>query len=209
MLPREVRRQLRGSPKNWVEPLAARASAPRGLGMGTRRFIRTVSTPIATTQLHPPSPLPQHLDLQYEETHNSNVERQTVADELRALGARRKLVRAAELGFIQELRCAMPVCFHPDPNPVSGFYPDPNPDSDGRGFFEMVLLGPPWVPTPDHYPVLKYQGGRLTPNNIRLAHKLCNALDWQRNPIHADARAANDARNAAAAVQWAKDHPRT
>src|SRR6266545_657205 len=35
-----------------------------------------------------------------------------------------------------------------------------------------------WQPTADHYPRLKMHGGRLTPDNVRLGHRLCNRRDY-------------------------------
>jgi DNA-binding transcriptional MerR regulator len=34
------------------------------------------------------------------------------------------------------------------------------------------------MPTADHYPRLKMHGGRLTPDNVRLAHRVCNQRDY-------------------------------
>jgi DNA-binding transcriptional MerR regulator len=34
------------------------------------------------------------------------------------------------------------------------------------------------MPTADHYPRLKMHGGRLTPDNVRLGHRLCNQRDY-------------------------------
>ena len=115
-------------------------------------------------------------------THN-------VADQLRRLAARRELIRAAEQGYITELRCAMPVCFYPDTKPTPGYYPAPNADCEGRGQFESNDGQHPWGPSADHFPLLECQGGRLTPENTRLAHKLCNSEDYWRNPIHVGERA--------------------
>ena len=35
-----------------------------------------------------------------------------------------------------------------------------------------------WELTADHYPRLKSHGGHLTPDNVRLAHRLCNQRDY-------------------------------
>ena len=35
-----------------------------------------------------------------------------------------------------------------------------------------------WAPSPDHYPQLKKDGGRLDPWNVRLSHVLCNREDY-------------------------------
>jgi hypothetical protein len=34
------------------------------------------------------------------------------------------------------------------------------------------------MPTADHYPRLKMHGGQLTPDNVRLAHRVCNQPDY-------------------------------
>jgi DNA-binding transcriptional MerR regulator len=34
------------------------------------------------------------------------------------------------------------------------------------------------MPTADHYPRLKMHGGRLTAENVRLAHRVCNQRDY-------------------------------
>jgi hypothetical protein len=34
------------------------------------------------------------------------------------------------------------------------------------------------MPTADHYPRLKMHGGRLTPDNVPLAHRVCNQRDY-------------------------------
>lgn len=119
----------------------------------------------------------------------------TVADQLRGFKARRELIRAAERGYITELRCLMPVCFYPDANPA-GYYPARNPEWKGRGCFEHNDGRSPWGASADHYPQLACQGGRLTPENTRLAHKYCNSEDYWRNPIHAEERARRAAMSA-------------
>jgi hypothetical protein len=86
-----------------------------------------------------------------------------VAAELQHLRANRKLVRAAELGFVCQLRCEMPVCFYPDSSPPRGYYPLPNPTSEGRWVFLPNDGRNPRGPTADHYPPLEYQGGTLIP----------------------------------------------
>jgi hypothetical protein len=35
-----------------------------------------------------------------------------------------------------------------------------------------------WAPSPDHYPRLRADGGHLVPWNVRLAHVLCNNMDY-------------------------------
>jgi hypothetical protein len=49
----------------------------------------------------------------------------------------------------------------------------------GRRYFEAISTPlSKWSPTADHYPRLKMHGGRLTPDNVRLAHRLCNQRDY-------------------------------
>ena len=50
----------------------------------------------------------------------------------------------------------------------------------GRKAFDPRRQRPPsnWELTADHYPRLKMHGGRLTLNNVRLAHRLCNRVDY-------------------------------
>jgi hypothetical protein len=96
----------------------------------------------------------------------SSLERgKRVAEQLRALHRDGIVVTAAEQGLITELACQMPECLCPEE--LGGkhrFDPLPGPLSD-------------WVPTPDHR-VLKSEGGQLTLYNVRLAHRLCNSVDY-------------------------------
>jgi 5-methylcytosine-specific restriction endonuclease McrA len=39
---------------------------------------------------------------------------------------------------------------------------------------------PDWIPTADHYPTPKKAGGKLTWDNVRLAHRGCNWEDAAR-----------------------------
>src|SRR5437868_5013201 len=48
----------------------------------------------------------------------------------------------------------------------------------GRRYFDPRLARSDWEPTADHYPRLKMHGGHLTPDNVRLAHRLCNRRDY-------------------------------
>jgi hypothetical protein len=87
----------------------------------------------------------------------------TVADQLRALGTRGVLVQMAERGQIIELRCEMPMCYC----------------HKGRGYFDRKSHPPTaWVPSPDHYPQLRADGGRLVRWNVRLSHLRCNQMDY-------------------------------
>lgn len=88
-----------------------------------------------------------------------------VADELRALGMRGVLVEMAERGQLLAVKCEMPQCYH----------------HKGRGAFDLVTKArTKWAPSPDRYPILKSDGGKLVPENVRLSHIWCNNLDYGR-----------------------------
>jgi hypothetical protein len=84
-------------------------------------------------------------------------------EKLEALGVRGILRRLAQHGQLIDVRCEMPQCY----------------SSRGRGHFAPKLPLSPWSPTADHYPKLKAHGGHLTPDNVRLAHRLCNQRDYE------------------------------
>jgi hypothetical protein len=96
---------------------------------------------------------------------------QTPVEKLKALGVRGILMQLARDGQLIDVRCEMPqsYCFR------------------GRRYFERRSTRPcDWEPTADHYPRLKMHGGHLTPDNVRLAHRLCNRRDyWWRVKINA------------------------
>jgi hypothetical protein len=69
---------------------------------------------------------------------------------LEQLGVRGILRQLAKDGQLVEVRCEMPHCYC----------------FRGRE-------------TADHSPTLKSRGGKLTPDNVRLAHKLCNSRDYE------------------------------
>lgn len=84
-----------------------------------------------------------------------------VAEGLRKLGVSGILHEAAQIGRIPSLACQMDHCLCPE-------------ELGGRGFFEEVPDElPDWMPTTDHIE-LKSKGGKLTVNNVALAHRLCN-----------------------------------
>lgn len=87
----------------------------------------------------------------------------SAVEQLEALGVRGILRQLARDGQIVDVRCEMPqcYCFH------------------GRGHFDPRSSGSDWSPTADHYPRLKMHGGHLTPDNVRLGHKLCNKRDFE------------------------------
>jgi hypothetical protein len=88
-----------------------------------------------------------------------------VARQLKVLGAKRVLVRAAELGYITELACAMQTCECPE-------------ELGGARYFVPGVTD--WSPTNEHFPIPKREGGRETPDNSVLAHRLCNRIDYSR-----------------------------
>jgi len=84
-------------------------------------------------------------------------------EKLEALGVRGILLRLARDGQIVDVRCEMPQCYC----------------FRGRRHFEPRSARPhDWEPTADHYPRLKMHGGLLTPDNVRLGHRLCNKRDY-------------------------------
>jgi hypothetical protein len=87
---------------------------------------------------------------------------ETPLEKLEALGVRGILRQLVRDGQIIDVRCEMPqwYCFR------------------GRRYFEPSSSGSHWSPTADHYPRLKVHGGHLTPDNVRLAHRLCNRRDY-------------------------------
>ena len=91
-----------------------------------------------------------------------------MAKRLRDLGVKGILVRAAELGYITEVKCGMPQCFCPEELGGAGYFvPRTNQWND-------------WEATLEHYPIAKLDGGRRTVDNAVLAHRLCK----QARPLH-------------------------
>src|SRR4051794_37144130 len=88
----------------------------------------------------------------------------TPAEKIEALGVRGILRQLARDGQILDVRCEMPQCYC----------------FRGRRYFERKIAGEwaPWSLTPDHYPRLRSHGGQLRPDNVRLAHRLCNQRDY-------------------------------
>jgi hypothetical protein len=87
---------------------------------------------------------------------------ETPVERLQALGVRGILLQLPRDGQIVDVRCEMPQCYC----------------SRGRHYFEPRSTLSKWSPTADHYPRLKMHGGHLTPDNVRLAHRLCNQRDY-------------------------------
>jgi hypothetical protein len=104
----------------------------------------------------------------------SRVERdpergRAAAAKLRALGAKRILITAAEQGYITQVACKMPECFCPEElGGACYFEPVSNKWSDWRS---------DWMPTVEHFPVYRKDGGKEAVDNVILAHRLCNRLD--------------------------------
>ena len=85
---------------------------------------------------------------------------------MRALGAKRILIRAAEQGYITQLVCKMPECFCPE-------------ELGGACYFVPVTPGlSDCVPTHEHFPISKREGGKVAVDNAILAHRLCNRIDY-------------------------------
>lgn len=85
---------------------------------------------------------------------------------LRSLGVKGTLIKAAELGYITQVRCGMPTCFCPE-------------ELGGAGYFESrTHQWNDWEPTLEHFPIPKREGGRKSVDNAVLAHRLCNKLDY-------------------------------
>lgn len=104
----------------------------------------------------------------------SKVERdpergRAAAAKLKALGVKGVLIKAAEQGYITQLACKMPECFCPEElGGACYFEPVTNDWSDWRS---------DWMPTCEHFPVYKSDGGKAVVGNVILAHRLCNRLD--------------------------------
>jgi len=86
----------------------------------------------------------------------------SVVEKLETLGVRGILRQLAQDGQIVDVRCEMPQCYC----------------TRGREYFDPASPPSDWSPTADHYPMLKAHGGHLTPDNVRLAHRLCNRRDY-------------------------------
>src|SRR3954451_5574341 len=93
-----------------------------------------------------------------------------VAARLKELGVKkRELISAAEQGYITELACMMPKCFCPEELGGAFYFAQVTNDwTDWRS---------DWMPTLEHFPVYKKDGGKAAVDNAILAHRLCNRLD--------------------------------
>src|SRR5215210_8601497 len=101
----------------------------------------------------------------------SRVERdpergRAVAAKLKELGVKGILVKAAEHGYITQLACKMPECFCPE-------------ELGGACYFEPVTGElSDWMPTHEHFPLSKREGGHRAVDNAILAHRLCNRIHY-------------------------------
>jgi hypothetical protein len=91
------------------------------------------------------------------------MDQRTVAARLEQLGVSGVLLRMAREGQLLDVRREMPHCYY----------------FKGRATFDAKQHPPtPWAPSADHYPILKMAGGKLTPDNVRLGHVMCNRQDY-------------------------------
>ncbi len=89
----------------------------------------------------------------------------TLAARLEEMGIHGPLVDAAKQGRLTELVCAMDECLCPK----------------GRGYFDPRTQPlTDWALNEDHFPELKMKGGLRSIENLRLAHVLCNRVDFAR-----------------------------
>ena len=101
----------------------------------------------------------------------SRVERdpergRAAAAKLKALRVKGILITAAEQGYITQLACKMPECFCPE-------------ELGGACYFEPVTAElSDWMPTHEHFPRSKREGGHRDVDNAILAHRLCNRIDY-------------------------------
>jgi histidine triad (HIT) family protein len=129
----------------------------------------------------------------------------SVVEQLKLLRAPEILIRAADAGYFNEVRCKMPVCFYPESKTPKDYYPDPNPDADGRWMFDKNPVKgdlTEWNINREHYPIPRHAKGGNGIDNAQPAHVLCNNLDDKRNPRFARERARRVEYN----KRWSKKH---
>jgi hypothetical protein len=111
------------------------------------------------------------------------------ARKLKSLGVKGILIKAAELGYITQVTCRMPECFCPE-------------ELGGACYFEPVTDElTDWMPTHEHFPRSKREGGHRSLDNAVLAHRLCNRIDYSISagrPYARDLERVRKAREAAA-----------
>jgi hypothetical protein len=111
----------------------------------------------------------------------------TPAEVLRGLHMTGILTTPARPEDATTVLCDMDVCYCPQ----------------GRGYFEPIAVPlTDWSPAEDLFPRLKKDGGRRVAGNIRLAHRLCNRLDYAKNAGFSKARG----RAAAKQILWHQEH---
>ena len=114
------------------------------------------------------------------------------------MGVKGTLIKAAELGYITEVTCGMPKCFCPEE--LGG----------ASHFVARTQTWNDWEPTHEHFPIPKREGGKATPDNTILAHRLCNKFDYfisQGLSIEKDLARIEAAREAAAAANLSPSAP--
>jgi hypothetical protein len=105
-------------------------------------------------------------------------------DELKMQGI---LTLPPDEGGITDLLCDMDECYNP------------------RGRADFQPLSVPlqdWMPSEDHYPKLKKDLRKNEVGKVRLAHRLCNRVDYGNHPGHVKQRY----QAAAAAARWHKEN---
>lgn len=92
-----------------------------------------------------------------------------VAVLLKALGVTGILISAAQKGYITEFACKMPEYLCPK-------------ELGGNSYFEPVAHpSTDWMPTHEHFPRPKREGGHRDLDNSILAHCLCNRVDYSKS----------------------------
>ena len=111
------------------------------------------------------------------------------ARKLKSLGVTGILIKAAELGYVTQVTCRMPECFCPE-------------ELGGACHFEPVTDElTDWMPTHEHFPRPRREGGQRSLDNAVLAHRLCNRIDYSISagrPYARDLERVRKAREAAA-----------
>ena len=82
------------------------------------------------------------------------------AAELKKLGVKGILIKAAEQGYITQVACKMPECFCPEElGGACHFEPVTSDSSDSKS---------DWMPTVEHFPVYRKDAGNETVDNVIL-----------------------------------------
>jgi hypothetical protein len=108
----------------------------------------------------------ERIALRHVEVERDPERGRAAAAKLKALGVKGILIKAAERGYITQLACKMPECFCPE-------------ELGGACYFEPVTPElSDWMPTHEHFPLSKREGGKVAVDNAILAHRLCNRIDY-------------------------------